>query len=230
MLSNLYNKPILIGGAAAAGGAEADPNCENTLDRTVNGYDDVVLYFVVPPDKDPPNYFIQNYRENPLYQAHIDRVWGAPAYDDGRQIFGIKEGWGHQCTGSYLGRRNSRNNAGKKSKAICCSKFRNGQAAFDINKAPEFKIGKGGNSKRNEDCGYGWSGKAHDWDPNLLNMTRRVAPPNRVAQVRQLQAKSIFGTDINLVSGDVFAGLQADNNGNNWTIYEQLEHLQSIYT
>ena len=233
MLSNLYNKPILIGGAAA-GGVERDPNCENTLDRTVNGYYDVILEFerqlrAAPSRPTPQNFFMQNYRENPQYRGHIERVWGDRAYAapnattplDGRTIFGINEGWGHQCTGSYMGKWNSRNNAKRDVGALCCSKFRNGQAAFDINKANEFRIGKGPGARRNEDCGYAWNGERKAWDPNLLNMTRRVVPPNRVAQLRLLQAKSIFGTDIDLVSGDVFA---------NWNIYEQLEHLHSIYT
>ena len=227
MLSNLYNKPILIGGAAAAGGVEPDPNCENTLDRTVNGYDDVILEFVVPPDRTPHNYFMQNYRENPQYQAHITRVWGDRAYDerptsdlDGRTMFGIQNGFGYQCSGSYMKRYNSRHNA-ENNGASCCSKFRNGQAAFNIKGAPEFRIGNGPGASRNEDCGFAWTGRREDWNHDLLDMTTRIAPPDRVAQVRLLQAKSIFGTDIDLVSGDVFA---------NWDIYEQLEHLQSIYT
>jgi hypothetical protein len=169
--------------------------------------------------------FLRRYREDPDYQEHIKRVWGDRAYDtrpgvaiDEITDYGIRHGWGKQCTGDQTWTGDSRNNARSKRGVKCCSKFKNGQMAFDLPGPPNGPGGSGGN----HDCGYGWSGRAQAIPgfQDDLKLTRSINPPAWMNDFLRLNAKQIQNTNINLESGQDFAAM---------SVQDQLSHLITIY-
>ena len=184
---------------------DSDKNCIKSMDIT-RGYNEV--------RGDTPNdaiRFMTRYRGDPDYRNHIHSIWGARAYPlttqvmiDGKTEHGITHGWGKECTGKMKWTGPSRHNA-RRQGVKCCSKFRNGEMAFNLpGPANPFK---------GEDCGYGWSGERADI-PNFednLKLIRRIAPAAWMGNFLALREKKIQNTNINLVSGQEFARMNVED-------------------
>ena len=190
------------------------PDCEDSKNKFSSGYTEEIG---VTPDN--PESFITRYRQDNDYQNHIETVWGARQYDtrpgvaiDNKTAYGIRKGWGKQCTGQQTWTGSSRGN-GMDKDVKCCSKFKNGQMAFDL---PGPANGPG----NNHDCGYGWSGRTQDMDKNDLALTRKVNPPAWMSNFLALEKKVVKNTDITLESGKYFAEMP---------VIEQIYYLKAIY-
>ena len=145
-----------------------DQNCLDSNRNFSNGYEEVIG--VTPNNAQS---FITRYRQDNDYRNYIDARWGERAYFgaapdvvDNRTRDGIVEGWGRKCTGQRQKRINSRHNA--KNRGInCCSKFRNGEMAFSLDD----------NRQGQEDCGWGWTGRPVNIDPDEYKLTVDHPPP-----------------------------------------------------
>jgi hypothetical protein len=195
------------------GGAAAEPemvDCDNILLSKINPRQENIGN--APTNG---NAFIQQYNEDPRFKNFIDEKWGEHAFKPSHNFVnlaekmrdGIKTSWGKECTGKKIEIRPSRHNAEKKG-VNCCSKFRNGQIADDV-----------ADPSKPEACGYGWSGKAQDWNEDL-QMRRTVPAPAWMANVLALEQINLPGCNITLKSGSDFV-----RDG----IYEALAHLNAIH-
>ena len=187
-----------------------DAHCLNTMNITRG------LPEVLGDTPEDATAFKQRYRQDSDYQGHIEKVWGARKYDTRPQVdidklteFGIDNGWGGKCAGNMIRTGNSRHNAADAG-VLCCSKFRNGQVAFNL---------PGPKNGINEDCGYGWSGRMEDWDADELQLIRVRAPPAWMDAFLRLEDKPLLSCEENLLSGSDFAKM---------AVSEQLLHLLEI--
>jgi hypothetical protein len=195
----------------------SDQGCIESMDIT-RGRDEVVG--VTPIDAQT---FKTRYEQDTNYQNHIATLWGERAYDtrpsvaiDSKTRFGIDNGWGMMCSGQQNWRGHSRHNGKTKRGVNCCSKFSNGQMAFNLDS------GFGPANGKNEDCGFGWTGRAvaiPDFQ-NQLQLIRHIDPPAWMDNFLALNAKQIQNTDINLVSGQEFSDM---------SVIDQLNNLIDIH-